>query len=161
MLISYFQNSIQGGHLIKNTQWGCLHWHIQHKSAIVWACPEPRNDMAKPCLRTLIRGGNPSPLLRIPFLLVQQSQNLISPASCLHQSFWNWVFTAPPHLVQQCGSFHFVNMACMYENINSNQVFFFSFFSIISFSEFPFNTFLQNKDWYLDVGQKEIPRPDI
>lgn len=58
-----------------------------------------------------------------------------------------------------CSSFHLISIVYIYIQHLWYQNFF--VFSIIPFSGFPFNKFLYNTGCYLDVGQKEIPRPDI
>lgn len=99
--------------------------------------------------------------LRYPFRLCSRAMTLFPQLLVCTNPSRIGSLQPPPCLVQQCCSFHFINMACMYSQHLCYQVFFlFSFFSIISFSEFPFNKFLQNKDCSLDVGQKEMPRPD-
>lgn len=121
MLVSDFQNSIQGRHLVRNTEIGLLLPDVSDtvQSHSARTCSWPGHDMARLCMRTLISQeksqtthltNEPKPRVRkcsprpskTPFPHVQQSKGPPHQFPVHTSPFKARSCAFPPPLVQQC-----------------------------------------------------------
>lgn len=106
MLISYFQNSIQGGYLIKNTEMGLFAFDISNTGqphsglalslGMTWPNPAWGHSLAK---------RSPAHYLRYPFRLCSRAKTLLPQLLVCTNPSRTGSLQPPPPLVQQCGSF--------------------------------------------------------